>query len=67
MAQKTTIPDRTAIVPFVLFGILAAVVTYSIIKGTRRGTSVRMKEDVLYVKPYSWSPSSDADSTSKLE
>jgi hypothetical protein len=49
MTQKTIIPDRTAIVPFVLFGILAAVVTYCIIKGNRK--VVKMKEDVLYIKP----------------
>jgi hypothetical protein len=49
MAQRTTIPDRTAMIPFVLFGILAAVVTYCIIKGNRK--VVKMKEDVLYIKP----------------
>jgi hypothetical protein len=31
-----TIKDNTATIPFVLFGILAAVVIYAIIKGQKR-------------------------------
>lgn len=46
-----TIKDKTAVIPFILFGILAAIVAFSIWKGTRRGGAVQMKEDVLYIKP----------------
>ena len=50
MTQKTVIPDRTALIPFVIFAIIAGVVTYCIWKGTRSGV-VQMKEDTLYIKP----------------
>ncbi len=30
------VKDRTALIPFVIFVILAGVVTYSIVKGTRK-------------------------------
>ena len=51
MAKSTIPKDRTALIPIVLFGILAIIVTVSIIKGTHRGDYERMKEDVLYIKP----------------
>jgi len=52
MTKNSIPPDRTAMVPFILFGIFAAIVTYCIIRGTRKGV-VKMEEDVLYIKPES--------------
>jgi hypothetical protein len=34
MAQKTVIPNRTALIPFVLFAIFAGIVAYGMWKGT---------------------------------
>lgn len=51
MEKKTKIPDHGALIPFVLFGILAAIVTFCIIKGTYHKKTVQMEEDVLYIKP----------------
>lgn len=48
MAKQFT--DHTGKIPFILFGILAAIVAYCIIKEKRR-ISVQMKEDVMYIKP----------------
>jgi hypothetical protein len=44
--------DKTELIPFILFAIFVGVITFCIIKGTRKGT-VQMKEDVLYIKPSS--------------
>jgi len=41
------IRDNTAIIPFVLFGILAAIVAYAIIKGRPRYLS-QAEQDKLY-------------------
>jgi hypothetical protein len=49
MAHK--IRDHSLVIPIVLFVALAAVVTYSIVKGNRK--VVLMKEDVMYVHPVS--------------
>jgi hypothetical protein len=45
------IKDRTALVPIVLFVILAGVVASVMIKNSRRNRVVRMEEEVIYVRP----------------
>ena len=49
--MATKIKDRTALIPWVLFGILASIVVYVEIKEARRKKAVQMKEDVLYIAP----------------
>jgi hypothetical protein len=52
MARQTVVPDRTAWIPWILFGIFAAIVGYAIWKGCGGGNKTeQMEEDVLYVKP----------------
>jgi hypothetical protein len=51
MATKTKFPDRTGMVPFLLFGIFALIVGICVYKGTHHPKVVQMEEDVMYISP----------------